>query len=203
MAGVFTTIQVKDAFGANKPLLVWDPSGAGSGPYVFGPLGAENDSRETNPDATQTSAMALMRAGFFTADQILQFLEALATGETVPVALNTTDFYDGATQLTPKFAKIAASASGNNTLVALVASKKLRVLAYNLSGAGDVDAKFQSGASGTDLTGLKYLRSTAGGAHIVAPFNPLGWFETAAGVLLNLNLSAAVAVGGELTYVEV
>jgi hypothetical protein len=35
------------------------------------------------------------------------------------------------------------------------------------------------------------------------PFNPVGWFETAAGELLNLELSAGVSVDGCLTYVEV
>lgn len=102
--------------------------------------------------------------------------------------------------LTPKFAAISASSSGNNTLVAAVTSKKVRVVALALVGAGAVNAKFQSGAGGTDLTGLFYL--TYGGG-IVLPFNPVGYFETASNTLLNLNLSAATAVGGCLTYVEV
>lgn len=113
----------------------------------------------------------------------------------------TSTIYDGTTALTPKFAVIAASSSGNNTLVAAVSSKKIRVLAYNFMGNGAVNAKFQSGAGGTDLTGLKYIAAAGGG--LVAPFNPAGWFETASNTLLNLNLSGAVAVGGELVYVEV
>lgn len=120
--------------------------------------------------------------------------------ETTGAACNTSTVYDGAAPLTPKFAVISASSSGNNTLVAAVSGKKLRVLAYNIISNGSVNAKFQSGASGTDLTGLKYLTSNSG---ICAPFNPVGWFETAANTLLNLNLSGAVAVGGELVYVEV
>jgi hypothetical protein len=115
--------------------------------------------------------------------------------------LATDKLVDGTTQLTPKFAAIAASASGNNTLVAAVTGKKIRVLAYNIIGNGAVNAKFQTGAGGTDLTGLKYIAAAGGG--ICAPFNPAGWFETAAGALLNLNLSGAVAVGGELVYIEV
>lgn len=108
---------------------------------------------------------------------------------------------NGTATLTPKFAVIAASASGNNTIVAAVTSKKIRVLAYNFIGNGAVNAKFKTAAAGADLTGLKYIAAAGGG--ICAPFNPLGWFETVAGDLLNLNLSAAVAVGGELVYVEV
>lgn len=102
--------------------------------------------------------------------------------------------------VTPKFATIAASASGNNTLVAAVTSKKIRVLAAVFMSNGAVNAKFQSGAGGTDLTGLFYMVANTGAA---LPFNPAGWFETASNTLLNLNLSGAVAVGGCITYIEV
>jgi hypothetical protein len=81
-----------------------------------------------------------------------------------------------------------------------VSSKKIRVLAAQLISNGTVNAKWQTGAGGTDLTGLAYLVANAG---YVLPFNPSGWFETAATTLLNLNLSAGVAVGGSLVYVEV
>lgn len=124
----------------------------------------------------------------------------LDTDNLAGVTLNTKYLLNGATVLTPKFAVINASTSGNNTLVAGVTSKKIRVLAYNFIANGTVNAKFQSAASGTDLTGLKYCVVNTG---LVAPFNPLGWFETGAGSLLNLNLSAAIAVGGELVYVEI
>ncbi len=102
--------------------------------------------------------------------------------------------------VTPKFAVIAASSSGNNTIVASVSSKKIRVVAAQLIANGTVNVKWQSGASGTDLTGLAYLVANTGYA---LPFNPAGWFETAATTLLNLNLSAAIAVGGSITYIEV
>lgn len=116
-------------------------------------------------------------------------------------AERTDAIYNNETALTPKFAVISAASSGNNTLVASVSGKKIRVLAYNFMGNGAVNAKFQSGASGTDLTGLKYIAAAGGG--LCAPYNPLGWFETAATTLLNINLSGAIAVGGELVYVEV
>lgn len=125
----------------------------------------------------------------------------VATTDTITAKLATDAIQNGTTALTPKFAVIAASSSGNNTLISAVTDKKIRVLAYNLIGNGAVNAKFQSGASGTDLTGLKYIAAAGGG--ICAPFNPVGWFETASNALLNLNLSGAVAVGGELVYVEV
>jgi len=111
-------------------------------------------------------------------------------------------YQDGSNVGAPLRAVISASSSGNNTLVAAGGgSFKIRVLAYNIMASGAVNAKFQSGAGGTDLTGLKYFAAAGGG--IVAPYNPYGWFETAANTLLNLNLSGAVAVGGEITYVKV
>lgn len=95
---------------------------------------------------------------------------------------------------------IAASSSGNNTLVAAVTGKRIRVLQYLLMANGAVNAKFQNGAGGSDLTGLHYFDSAGAGA---APtFCPVGMFDTDAGTLLNLNLSSGVAVGGWLVYVE-
>jgi hypothetical protein len=99
-----------------------------------------------------------------------------------------------------KRVKIAASSSGNNTLVAAVTGKKLRVYQVLLVAAGAVNAKFQTGASGTDLTGLLTLTTNVGFA---SGWCPVGHFETDEAALLNLNLSGAVAVGGWLVYAEV
>ena len=118
------------------------------------------------------------------------------------VALSTSAVVNETTYLTPKFAKIAASASGNNALVAAVTDKKIRVLQYNFIANGSVNAKFQSDGAGTpaDLTGLKYCVVNSG---ISCPFSPVGYFETVVSKSLDLNLTGAIAVGGELTYVEV
>jgi|WetSurMetagenome_2_1015567.scaffolds.fasta_scaffold1305328_2 hypothetical protein len=97
-----------------------------------------------------------------------------------------------------KYAPIVASASGNTSVVAAVAGTKIRVIAYNYMANGTVNVKFQSAT--TDKTGLSYLIANTGK---VCPFNPAGWFETAVGEALNINLSASIAVGGELVYVEV
>jgi hypothetical protein len=141
----------------------------------------------------------------------IKVMQVKSDGTSVATAVdNTTDNIGAAdmtdvimndtTALTPKFAKIAASSSGNNTVVAAVSSKKIRVLAYNFISNGTVNAKFQDGAGGTDLTGLKYCVANMG---ICAPYCKVGWFETSATTLLNVNLSGAVAIGGELVYVEV
>lgn len=108
--------------------------------------------------------------------------------------------YNGTTALTPKFAKLAASASGDTTLVAAVTSKKLRVLNYTVSANGAVNVKFKSATAG-DITALKYF--DAAGAGAAAPYSPVGHFETTAGEALVINLSAAIAVGVDVTYIEV
>jgi hypothetical protein len=110
----------------------------------------------------------------------------------------TSTVYNATTALTPKFAVIAASSSGANAIVTAVTGKKIRVLAYNFMASGAVNAKWQSAS--TDKSGLKYLAANTG---IVAGYNKVGWLETASDEALNLNLSGAVAVGGELVYVEV
>jgi hypothetical protein len=99
-----------------------------------------------------------------------------------------------------KRAAIDAATSGDNTLVAAVSGKKLRVLSCFLLAAAAVNVRFESGASGTARTGQMNLAANGG---FVLPHNPAGWFETVAGELLNLELSGAVSVDGCLIYVEV
>lgn len=120
----------------------------------------------------------------------------------VPVgaAMESSSLTIAGVNVTPKFAVINASASGDNTLVAAVTSKKIRVLAAFLVAAGTVNTRFESGAGGTALTGQMPLVANTG---FVLPFCPAGWFETASNTLLNLELSAAIAVHGSLVYIEV
>ena len=133
--------------------------------------------------------------------QVIAELQSLTTpGDTQIMTFNTSALYDGATSVTPKFAAIDAATSGDNTLVAAVTDKKIRVLSAFMISAGTVNARFESGAGGTAKTGQMNLVANSG---FVLPFNPIGWFETAASALLNLELSGAVSVDGALTYVEV
>ena len=99
-----------------------------------------------------------------------------------------------------RLASIAAASSGDNTLVAAVTGKKLRVLSLVLVSTAKQTVRFESGASGTALTGQMEV---AANAALVLPFNPEGWFETAAAALLNLELGGANAVAGGFSYVEV
>lgn len=99
---------------------------------------------------------------------------------------------------TPLFAIIDAATSGDNTLIAAVTSKKIRVLSLFLVSAGTVTARFESGAGGTALTGQMSLVANTG---FVLPFNPCGWFETGVNTLLNLELSGNVSVDGAISYI--
>lgn len=104
------------------------------------------------------------------------------------------------TIITPKYAVISVSSSGDTQLIALVTSKKIRVLSYVIVADGTVGVKFQSGAAGTALTGVMSLVVNSG---VAASFNPFGHFESASGVALYINLSAAIGVRGHLTYLEI
>ncbi len=123
-----------------------------------------------------------------------------ATTDTITAKLATDSIQNGTTALTPKFVIIDAASSGDNTILAAVSSKKIRVLSCFMVAAGAVNVRFESGASGTALTGQMNLAQNGG---FVLPFNPVGWFETAATTLLNLELSGATSVDGCLQYVEV
>lgn len=116
------------------------------------------------------------------------------------VGQDTASLYNGATALTPKFAVISGATSGNNTLVAAVADKKIRVVALTAVAITAVTVRFESGADGTALTGVMSIGATGG---FVLPYNPVGWFETGTNTLLNMELGGAVQVSGCLTYVEV
>ena len=112
----------------------------------------------------------------------------------------TSAIYSGTTSLTPKFAAITASASGATTVVGAVASKKIRVISYVVVANAAVNIKFMTSTGPADKTGLLYLSANGG---VSGAYAPTGHFETDSGDGLQINLSAAVAVGGHLTYVEV
>lgn len=96
-------------------------------------------------------------------------------------------------------AVIDHATSGDNTIVAAPgAGKKIRVIGFFLVAGGAVTARFESGASGTALTGQMSLAANGG---VVSAYNPGGCFaDCAANTLLNLELGGAVSVDGALTY---
>lgn len=98
-----------------------------------------------------------------------------------------------------KYEKINANTSGDNTLLAAVTGKRIRVLAVNIICTTAGDVRFESGASGTALTG-QYPVAANGG--FVLPYSPVGWFQTASATLLNLELSGTLDCNGSFVYVE-
>lgn len=127
-------------------------------------------------------------------------VDVAATASNIGAQLSTSAIMDGTTACTPKFVAIDAASSGDNQILAAHASKKYRVISLALIAAGAVNVRFESSAGGTALTGQMNLTTNSG---FVLPFNPAGWFETAAAKALNLELSGAVSVDGCLTYIEV
>jgi hypothetical protein len=113
----------------------------------------------------------------------------------------TSTIYQNGTARTPAFVAIDAATSGDNTLLAAQGSgNKIRVHQLYLVSSGTVNVRFESGAGGTALSGQMNLVANTG---FVLPFSPIGWFETAANALLNLELSAAVSVDGNFAYTVV
>jgi len=97
-----------------------------------------------------------------------------------------------------QYAPVAAAAAGDNTLVAAVAGKRIRVHALALVASGGANTvRLESGAAGTALSGQMDL---AADGQLVLAHNPAGWLQTAAGELLNMELTAATSVAGMLVY---
>jgi hypothetical protein len=120
-----------------------------------------------------------------------------------PVAVNATQAGDsiqiGGTAYPVLRAFANPSASGDNTIVAAVAGKKVRVLAYSIGPvAGAVNVTLKSATAGA-ISSTKYL--PAAGSGMGRGLAPFGHCETVAGEALVLNLSAAVAVGVDLLYI--
>ncbi len=97
----------------------------------------------------------------------------------------------------PQFSAISVSSSGDNTIVAGVPSKQIRVLGYDLVCAGAVVVTWKSSTAGA-ISGPKSFAANGGESK---PESITGLLQTAVGEGLVLNLGGNVSVGGELTYV--
>jgi len=118
-----------------------------------------------------------------------------ATADAITAKLATDSIQNGLTALTPKFSKISAASSGDNTVVAAVTSKKIRVLALSFNVAAAVNVKFKDNTAGTDITGLYAFTANQG---LALQFCPVGHMESASGMPLVINLSGAIQVSGTL-----
>ena len=108
-----------------------------------------------------------------------------------------TDLRRGQTLL---FAVIDVSASGDNTIVAADATKKIKVLGYSLVADAAVAARWKSGA-GTNISGAMSFAANGGISDGNGNSPATQWlFETAVNQALVLNLGGAVGGRGRLTY---
>lgn len=96
---------------------------------------------------------------------------------------------------------VSGSAAGEQTLVAAVGGQKIKVLETMLIGNADVSVFFQSGFTGTALTGPLSLPSDGDGFFVGTPAQiEAHHFETAAGEALVLDIDANVLLGGWINY---
>ena len=95
-----------------------------------------------------------------------------------------------------------SGSGGEQTLVAAAGgSLKIKVLEVMLISDAAVKALFQSGFTGTALTGPMSLPADGDGFFLNSPANrDMHHFETAANQALVLDLSAAAAIGGWINY---
>lgn len=97
--------------------------------------------------------------------------------------------------------KVDVSAAGDTTLIAGVANKKIRVLAYAITSAAQNYIVWKSGS--TAISGQMHM---AAGNNVVIhmgdlwPSGGLPALECAIGESLVINLDKAQVVGGHITY---
>jgi len=97
---------------------------------------------------------------------------------------------------TIRHAPINVTTTGDNSIVALVASRLIKVFAINLSSTGTVTTEWRSNT--TPLTGGTPFEAREGYTIAVTP--PAYLFATVAGQTLNLNLSGTIPVDGFVSY---
>lgn len=96
-------------------------------------------------------------------------------------------------------ALLSTSASGDNTVVAAIANCKIRVMSVAVVATLANVVTFKSGAA-TAISAAFPLGANGG---MVLPFNEHGWFETATGEALVLNMGTATATGVQVQYARI
>lgn len=91
------------------------------------------------------------------------------------------------------------AAAGDSVLLSAVSGTKYRVLAAAVISAVANTVTFKSSTAGAISAAFAF--GANGG--FVLPFNEHGWFETAVGEGLNVNLSGATAVAIQLQYIKI
>lgn len=103
--------------------------------------------------------------------------------------------------VTVKYAVVNAAADGDNTVIAAVASKKIRVLGYHLSVTAAGLIVLQDTA-GTPVVHARHSLAANGTASYAGGHDAPA-FETAAGEGVEISNPASVDTHGHITYIEV
>ena len=93
--------------------------------------------------------------------------------------------------------RINTASSGDNTIVAAVASQTTRVHALRLNVAGAVIVQIKDGAG----TVLEVFNFAGAGGSMFLDFRGRPYYKTTANTALIINLSGAVQVDGRIEYV--
>ena len=146
---------------------------------------------ETSPDSAAEGSVGIAR---MTLDRMQR-----------AVAEQSDTVRAGATSRTVINTPIAATTSGNNTLVTNSnGGLKIRVFALTIVAAAAVSLYFTADAAGTVIFGGSTNKiSLAANSGLVLPYNPAGWFDTTANTDVVMNLSGTVIVSGGICYAEV
>lgn len=127
---------------------------------------------------------------------------ASRTTHSIAAAIQTDALAEGLTPVTPKFFSetVAASDTDEELVAAVVGpNKRIRVIALAVHcGATATTATFESGTA----TRIHKVPAGANGGQIL-PFNPAGWFQTAAGSSLTVTTGAGSDTEISGVYVEV
>lgn len=100
-----------------------------------------------------------------------------------------------------KRAVVSASTQGDNSLVAAVPGKRIVVISGFFAASGGANTlTFESGTDTGEVTGALDIIDNG---NLFLPEAVYGHFETAKGEALNLQLTAATAVGGWINYITV
>lgn len=107
--------------------------------------------------------------------------------------------YNGTTSVTVQYVPFSTSSSGTTTIVNLSSGKKIYVLRWSVSANGSTNVNLQSHTTTSLATKTCYMTQfkDSGGA-----WCPGGIMATAASEALDVNNSAAVAISGDVTYVQ-
>lgn len=101
------------------------------------------------------------------------------------------------------------ASSGDNTVIAAVEGKVIRVHQLAIKASADATLLFENGLNGDALTGIipiyaaptsvVSLLTVTGDGGAFFPFSPMGWFWTSANTLLNLAVTGG-DVDGVIGY---